>query len=891
MILILVAFGFTHTRIFQEVFLFRQPFDPAGLSFIHLRDGVSMSSREITQHMYAYLMQINPSHTLQRTAPVDRVSYWSALEFCNRLSSHLGRERVYQVHGNHIQADFSKNGFRLPTEAEFVLAYRGDSKTHFWWGNTPLNSFWRTDVDLATSVFCSQEDIPAANLSAHPWAWFAHNSEGQLHPVGLKAPNPLGFYDLAGNVWEMCEPENWSPGFHVPIRGGSVRDGPRDLRWAARRLTGAGFGGEAIGFRVCSGPPIREITAGECEISLTRLTNGSLIGTCEVTQKQFETLMGWNNSQGSGDHKPVENVSPREALEFCNRLSRITGRQSAYQLPLQGDPFLEKGANGFRLPTSREWIDAALAGEGDPVFQWPFWDELRRKKNYQEMPGSLTRFAWIHSNSQWMTHTVGQRQPNPRGIHDLLGNVGEWAIEDQVRPFGRAVSLGGSYQDQSPSNFLPISSSYPLDYTTVSVGFRVFCPGTGPLPMASETVRTVFSQGQTVVTLIETPAASAVISLPRRPVVLDEPGYHAAYSTRLLELPNDLKIGQAEVTQALFQECFKYNPAMHRHPELPVHGVALREAAEFCNWMSRREGLKLVYEIRENSVRRLRDADGYRLPTTREWAYAFAGGTWDGFFGTFAGKKWYRPVPISSRELALTQAWFAENSEGTPHLPGQCGENPWGLADMAGNVAEWCLDETDVWVTSGALVGGSWNSPLEDLGVKSFRRVAAVPDEAGFRLCRGAAVFEKEEKAWTDYRLRAWAGDGEAWLWLAERSVEGMIIPFSLGRACLEMRIASQLGFQKARSRLQDLTQQTSVLEKTEVQEWLNRNFREQKSLCEVGVPQRQFWLGFVEYHGIGQPVRRQAGLETMKKALSRFSVAPAGLRHLVTEREQKKGR
>ena len=145
-------------------------------------------------------------------------------------------------------------------------------------------------------------------------------------------------------------------------------------------------------FRMGSTSP--EAHNDEQPVTQVRISRGFWMGKHEVTQSEWQGVMGTNPSEFSGCGLcPVEEVSWNDAREFIGRLN---GRA---------------GGNRYRLPTEAEWEYAARAGTTGDRY------------------GNLDAIAWYGANSGHRTHPVGQKAPNAWGLHDMLGNVLEWVAD------------------------------------------------------------------------------------------------------------------------------------------------------------------------------------------------------------------------------------------------------------------------------------------------------------------------------------------------------------------------------------------------------------------------------------------------------------------------------
>ncbi|MDB4644462.1 SUMF1/EgtB/PvdO family nonheme iron enzyme [Rubripirellula sp.] len=132
------------------------------------------------------------------------------------------------------------------------------------------------------------------------------------------------------------------------------------------------------------------------------LSKSFSLGIHEVTQSQYERVMGKNPSRFKGANNPVEQVSWEDAVEFCRKLSELPAEKAAGRV--------------YRLPTEAEWEYACRAGT---TTKYSFGDDDSEIGNYAWFDGNS-------GNSGDTSHPVGGKQPNAWGLYDMHGNVWEW---------------------------------------------------------------------------------------------------------------------------------------------------------------------------------------------------------------------------------------------------------------------------------------------------------------------------------------------------------------------------------------------------------------------------------------------------------------------------------
>jgi len=435
---------------------------------------------EVTQEQYERVMGEKPSYFSStgdgkdkvqgmdtRQFPVENVSWEDAVKFC-RLLSELPEEKA------------KERLYCLPTEAEWEYACRGGPSFKkpsppFYFGNS-----------LSSTQANFNGNSPYGDVAKHD----------PLHrttKVGSYPPNPLGVYDLHGNVWEWCadwyaadyfgrkDPQGPKNGERRVLRGGSWTGLGRSNRAAYRYGNALGGRYVNVGFRVVLdattipkldeknrpfaerpkaitnsigmklvfvAPGVFLMGSPENEAKRNKdnedqhkveITRPFYVGVYEVTQEQYERVMGLNPSwfKSTGDGKntrqfPVERVSWEDAVKFCGRLSERPEETAKGRL--------------YRLPTEAEWEYACRGGPfvKKPSPPFSFGDSLSSTQanfNGNFPYGGAAKGAYLERTTK-----VGSYPPNPLGVYDLHGNVWEWCAD------WYAAEYSGRKDPQGPEN-------------------------------------------------------------------------------------------------------------------------------------------------------------------------------------------------------------------------------------------------------------------------------------------------------------------------------------------------------------------------------------------------------------------------------------------------------
>ena len=311
------------------------------------------------------------------------------------------------------------NGYRLPKDAEWEWAARGGQKSLGY-------------------IYSGSNDINAV-------AWYEFNSPEGAKPVGTKLANELGIQDMSGNVYEWCE--NLSSGTLRRLRGGSWFLSPAEYCAVSRRaLSDSDWYHGSLGFRLARNAVVTP-PAGVSMIQVlgNETVSTFQIGQFEVSWNEWREVRVWAIENGytdlagvgggnAGDH-PVHSVNWYDVAKWCNAKSEMEGltpvylrRGAVYRTGQSNDfnidewdrgdfqPKIAPGANGYRLPSVAEWEWAARGGVKSLGYTYSGSNDIND-------------VAWWSGNSGGSTRVVGQKQANELGLHDMSGNVAEWAFD------------------------------------------------------------------------------------------------------------------------------------------------------------------------------------------------------------------------------------------------------------------------------------------------------------------------------------------------------------------------------------------------------------------------------------------------------------------------------
>jgi len=489
-----------------------------------------------------------------------------------------------------------------------------------------------------------------------------------------------------------------------------------------------------------------------------RITKPLYIGNCEVTQGQWNSVMGANpSSNADSPDYPVESVSWNDIQHFLQKLN--------------ADDISRDGA--FVLPSEAEWEYACRAGT---TSDWHFGNDAK----------DLPEFGWIYPHSQNKTHPVGQLRANAFGLHDMHGNVYEkcrdhfghdyYATSPTDDPTGSASITGWGRSSRGGCAMQSDSKSRSAYRGAKDPGIGAPVEGLR-LAITIDTAKLKTAQTPTAATGGSATGANAPLPAIAPFNETQAKAHQEAWAKHLGEpvettnsigmklavippgsfkmgegngssmaernqsvvdvtLTNPFRFGVHEVTQE------QWKAVMGTEPWKGMENAQVGETlpANYVSWLNAMEFCRQLTE-REQESGNLPKGWKYRLPTEAEWEWACRAGT--------TTQYWFGDDESQLEKYTWHKSNSGNPEEGSTRSVGMKMPNAWGLFDVHGNVREWCSDYWDNTLPGGMNPpgpaegsshvnrGGSWNDPARS-SRSAHRHVGFEPtwvlSHVGFRV-------------------------------------------------------------------------------------------------------------------------------------------------------------
>jgi len=422
---------------------------------------------EVTQAQWLAVMSSNPSKFKGDQRPVEQVSWNDIQQFIMKLNTRSGK------------------GFRLPTEAEWEYACReGGRKVRYCHGQDEARKpeiNFNSNKPKSVASF-APNSLGLYDMSGNVWEWTCSKYSPHYDGSEERCAKKATYYSLRGGSWNdgpsqvrasvrnsyvAANSRSYSIGFRLahdielseklskPEADPSRR---KELVALKQKQESAGVWTESntgMKFRrvpsgsFLMGSPSSEEDGDNDETPHTVRVGEFWLGATEVTQAQWQAVMGSNPSGFKGDDLPVERVSWNDIQEFIKKLSARSGK-------------------GFRLPTEAEWEYACREGG--------------RKVRYCNGKDKASRLEINYGGS--MPKPVASFAPNSLGLYDMSGNVYEWTCSEYKRNYrgsdqkcaasDRRYSLRGGSWPLGPGWVRATARLYDYpDGRGDSIGFRL----------------------------------------------------------------------------------------------------------------------------------------------------------------------------------------------------------------------------------------------------------------------------------------------------------------------------------------------------------------------------------------------------------------------------------